>query len=392
MQETFLAPKGFSFSGVTAGMKQSGKKDLGLVYLERPGVMGGVYTKNRYPAPSITYCRGLTPNALLHAVVVNSGIANAATGEEGAQRNMHFAQEVAQHLGVPQTSVLANSTGVIGHHLPLEKISAAMASLKAGLGKDPMAFAEAIMTTDLKAKLSQRTVDIGGQKYQVLGITKGSGMIMPNMATMLGYVFTDAPIPASEIQRITKEAADQSFNLISVDSDTSTSDSFMVISSNPGPGIELEKTERAIHEVAKDLARAIAADGEGAHHLLEVNVERAVSETMAHSVVKAVLNSPLVKTAIHGKDPNWGRILAAVGNGLQPFEGTDNLPVTIKLQGVPVFEGARPLEFDAKALSGKMAEFKVVIEIDLKSGQVGLTGWGCDLSREYIQINADYRT
>lgn len=392
MSEVYTAPKGFRFSGTTAGIKVSGNKDLGLVVLDQPGIMGGVYTKNKFPSAHVDYCRTLTPCDSFGALVVNSGNANAATGDEGRKRNLEMAQTFANQLGLHFEQVFTSSTGVVGRHLPVDIIKKASWQAVSELSDDPLPFAKAIMTTDLTDKLCQRSVEIEGKTFQILGIAKGSGMIMPNMGTMLAYIFTDAPIPAERIQGIIQEVADQSFNLISVDGDSSTNDTLMLISSNPGENKALERTERAILEVAQDLAKKIAADGEGAKHLLEVTVKSAPDRGIAKRAIMAILNSPLVKTAIHGQDPNWGRILVALGNGLEPVPGFFHQPLDIDIQGVRVYEKGSPKPFDDKELRKKMAEFKVEILVDLDAGETSLTGWGCDLSRDYIAINADYRT
>ncbi|MDT8445573.1 MAG: bifunctional glutamate N-acetyltransferase/amino-acid acetyltransferase ArgJ [bacterium] len=392
MSHSFKAPRGFRFAGITAGIKQSGKKDLGLVLLERPGAMGGVYTKNKFPSAHVDYCRSLTPTDRFAALVVNSGNANAATGEEGRRRNLEFAQLFADHLDLHFDQVFTSSTGVIGHQLPIDTIRTTSKQVIDSLGTDPMPFAEAITTTDLTTKMAQRSLEIGGESFHILGVAKGSGMIMPNMGTMLAYIFTDAPLPPERIQELTREVADQSFNLVSVDGDSSTNDTLMVVTNNPGPTTAYERTERAILEVAQELAQMVAADGEGAEHLIEVSVTSAPDRGIAKRAVMAVLNSPLVKTAVHGQDPNWGRLMMALGNGLEPVDGFWHQPVTISIQGVPVFVAGEPAAFERKQLSQKMGEFKVRIDIDLAAGESSLVGWGCDLSREYITINADYHT
>jgi len=385
-------PKGFQFAGITAGIKESGNKDLGLVVLDQPGIMGGVYTKNKFPSAHVDYCRTLTPCFDIKALVVNSGNANAATGEEGRKRNLGMAQAVADLVEARFEQVFTSSTGVIGKQMPIDLISKATWQLNRELSQDPVPFAQAIMTTDLTQKISSCEIEIGGEVYKILGVAKGSGMIMPNMGTMLAYILTDAPIPADAIQEITQEVTKRSFNLVSVDGDTSTNDTFMLISSNPGPTTALARTKHAILDVAQDLAKMIAADGEGAKHLIEMTVTSAPDLEVAKLAVMSILNSPLVKTAIHGQDPNWGRLMMALGNGLEAVDGFWHQPVNINIQGIRVFERGEPLNFDEAELRQKMGDFTVKIDIDLDAGEESLTGWGCDLSREYIAINADYRT
>jgi len=392
MKSQFDMPKGFLFSGITAGIKESGNKDLGLVLLDQPGVMGGVYTKNKFPSAHVDYCRTLTPCDDFKALVVNSGNANAATGEEGRKRNLEMAAIIAGLAEARFEQVFTSSTGIIGPQLPVELIKKSSWQLFDSLGTDPEPFARAILTTDLTLKTAHRSLEIDGETYQVFGVAKGSGMIMPNMGTMLAYIFTDAPLPASEIQKIAVETADRSFNLVSVDGDTSTNDTFMVISSNPGPTTALARSKQVILEVAQDLSKMIAADGEGAKHLIEVQVKSAPDMQIAKKAVMSILNSPLVKTAIHGEDPNWGRLMMALGNGLSAEDGYWHHPVSIDIQGTRVFDRGEPAPFDEAVLKQQMAEFTVVITVDLDDGETSLTGWGCDLSKEYITINAEYRT
>ncbi len=279
--------------------------------------------------------------------------------------------------------------------MPIDIISEAIPKLVGGLTNDGHDFAEAIMTTDIKVKLASAEVSFDDQTYLISGFAKGSGMIHPNMATMLSYIVTDAPLPSSEIQHITEKIANESFNCISVDGDTSTNDTFLLVSSNPVDSLApelLTKIREAILNVAITLARKIAADGEGAEHLLEVRIAESPSKEIARKLLNAILTSNLVKTAVHGKDPNWGRILMAAGNGL-PSEWSElNPPISIKIQSVPVFINGEPASFDEKALSKKMSEFEVTIEVLLHSGHYSLTGWGCDFSKEYVTINADYST
>jgi len=392
MQDHMKAPKGFLFSGVTAGIKESGKKDLGLVTLESPGIMGGVYTKNKFPSAHVDYCRTLTPCLEFKALVVNSGNANAATGEEGRKRNLEMASIIADLVGSRFEQVFTSSTGIIGPQLPVDRIKKSSWQLFDDLGEDPKPFAQSILTTDLTLKMVHQELEIDGVMHQVLGIAKGSGMIMPNMGTMLAYIFTDAPIPPDEIQKIASETAERSFNLVSVDGDTSTNDTLMVISSNPGPTTALARTKHVILDVAKELSQLIAADGEGAKHLIEATVCSAPDKDVAKKALMAVLNSPLVKTAVHGEDPNWGRLMMAIGNGLSTVDGFWHQPICIHIQGIQVFGRGEPVEFAEAELKAKMAEFKVLIDIDLHAGEESLTGWGCDLSKEYISINAEYRT
>ncbi|MDX2470803.1 MAG: bifunctional glutamate N-acetyltransferase/amino-acid acetyltransferase ArgJ [SAR324 cluster bacterium] len=384
-------PSGFLYSGVTAGIKESGNSDLALISCPNGGRAGGAFTQNKFPATSVLYDKALCPLEDFRAMVVNSGNANAATGAQGEANNLSMAAAVAGELKCAAELVLTGSTGIIGQQLPIEKITRAIPQLVTSLQADPTPASVAILTTDLTPKVAQGSIDFAGNQYQTYGMTKGSGMIHPNMATMLGYVMTDAPLP-KDINQLTKDLAEKSFNCISVDGDTSTNDSFFVITSNKEfcpPEFESLLFDSLL-QVSQDLAKQIAADGEGAKHLIHLEISEAKDMVQAQDVLKAVLTSPLVKTAIHGQDPNWGRLMMAVGNGLSGE--VSNPPISISICGVDVFKSGEPMTFDAKDLSTKMAAFDVVITVALAQGTTSLLGWGCDLSREYITINADYTT
>ncbi len=387
-------PKGFRYAGVRAGLKQEDKKDLGLIVTDVNAVVGAIYTKNLFPSAHVRYCRDLTPNEQFRALIINSGNANAATGDKGEEANLHMAQAVAQRMDLKVQQVLTSSTGIIGRPFPIDKIKSSLGKLIDQLGTSPRDTAEAIMTTDTKAKLASADVIIDGIRYSVMGFAKGSGMIHPNMGTMLAYIMTDAPISAENIQTLTQQVADKSFNCVSVDGDTSTNDSFFLISSRPEP----KKThipaelQACITQVAVSLSKKIAADGEGAEHRLEVTIKGVPDQKTAKPVLNAVLTSSLVKTAVNGKDPNWGRILMAVGNGLNKTSLTGQPVMSISMQGTMVFLKGEPQPFDENALSKRLAQHEVVIEVDLHQGSYSLTGWGCDFSDEYVRINADYST
>lgn len=303
-------PKGFLGSGLSAGIKEEkNRKDLGLLVCENDAILGGVYTQNRFPSAHVQYCKPLTPSSKFRALIVNSGNANAATGSLGLENNKLIVAQVAEQLDISPDSVFTSSTGIIGQQLPLDIISTAVPPLISDLKSSGQDFAEAIMTTDLKVKTASAEVVIDDQSYLISGFAKGSGMIHPNMATMLAYIVTDAPLPTSEIQPITEKIASESFNCISVDGDTSTNDTFLLISSNPVDDLTpdtISSVKEAILEVAITLAKKIAADGEGAEHLLEVRIAESPSKEIAKKLLDAILTSNLVKTAVHGKDPNWG--------------------------------------------------------------------------------------
>ena len=388
-------PTGFLCSGIRAGLKEESKKDLGMIFTNQGAIAGGVFTQNRFPAAPVQHCKSLVPANNFRALIVNSGNANAATGQNGFDANLKMAALLAKEINVDSSQVLTSSTGIIGRLFPIQKIEDSIPALVEGLSPDITSFSEAILTTDLKAKTAVVKLKLGDNTYTVTGTTKGSGMIHPNMATMLAYILTDAPIPFSAIQGITAEIAASSFNAVSIDGDTSTNDSFFLICSNPAENIDLNslaKVKDAIEEVAVSLAKQIAADGEGAEHLIEVNISEAPSDDIAKAVLQSVLTSNLVKTAIHGKDPNWGRLLMAVGNGLSSYQVPNNLPISIDIQSIPVFVKGEPVTVDEKELTGLLGKFEVFIEINLHQGQSTAVGWGCDLSHGYVSINADYST
>ncbi|MBU2509916.1 bifunctional glutamate N-acetyltransferase/amino-acid acetyltransferase ArgJ [bacterium] len=395
-EKRYDLPNGFLCSGISAGIKEEkGKKDLGLIYTKDEAILGAVYTQNRFPSAHVQYCRSLTPSDRFRALIINSGNANAATGTRGLEANLEMALSLAGQLRVEPNQVFTSSTGIIGHQLPIDKIASSIPCLVEGLTPDCQSVAEAIMTTDTKLKLARENMSVKGKEYTVIGFAKGSGMIHPNMATMLAYVLTDAPLPYSAIQAVTEEISKKSFNCVSVDGDTSTNDSFYLISSNPVSEIDensLDIIKSGFSKVAISLAKQIAGDGEGAKHLVEVRIAESPSKEIARNLMNAILTSNLVKTAIHGNDPNWGRILMAAGNGLPKNWNDINPPVSIKIQSVPVFINGEPASFDAKKLSEKMSQFEVLIEFFLHSGHYSLTGWGCDFSKEYVSINAHYST
>ena len=388
-------PKGFLCSGVRAGIKEEPRKDLGLICTTSNAIAGGVFTQNRFPAAHVQYCKPLVPTGNFRALIVNSGNANAATGQAGIEANYQMASTAANALKVDPRQVFTSSTGIIGRPFPIEQIEEAIPGLVRELNPTLTALSEAILTTDTAPKTAFSTLQLGEDTYTIAGVAKGSGMIHPNMATLLAYIMTDAPMPINVIQKITERVVDSSFNSISVDGDTSTNDSFFIISSNPVEDLDpeaLATIEQSIGEVAVSLAKQIAADGEGAEHLLEVTINEAPSDEIADSVLKMVLTSSLVKTAVHGKDPNWGRLLMAVGNGLAPFKLENNLPISISIQSIPVFLRGEPVVFDEQELVDQLGEFEVTIHISLHQGAHAATGWGCDLSHGYISINADYST
>lgn len=375
-------PKGFRGAGAAAGIKASGKPDLALIVGEGGLSWALASTTNALKAPFVIRNRQRCEEGEeVRAVAINSGNANcAAQGDVAA--NEAFVAAVAKRLGVASQEVLTLSTGVIGHTLPVDKIEAALPNLAPSGEVDPIA--AAILTTDLVSKVAEVELKGGAR---VVGIAKGSGMIHPNMATMLAFVLTDANVPQVLLREMWAEVVNQSFNQVTVDGDTSPNDTAMVLSSRQTPA-DLEEVRGALLSVCQDLAKQIARDGEGATKLLTVHVSGAKDETEARRAARAVVLSPLVKAAAHGNDPNWGRILSSVGaTGV----ALDLAKLSVRVQGQEVYcGGAQP--FDAEAVSHKMDAPDLFIEVDLGVGVGAGTAWGCDLSADYVRINADYHT
>jgi glutamate N-acetyltransferase/amino-acid N-acetyltransferase len=385
-------PKGFSTSGINSGVRKY-RPDLGLILSERPATTVGVFTLNEMKASAIRYCQAILPASNIRAIVTNSGQANAATGSLGDENNLKMAEALARQIGCDTRQVLTASTGVIGQHLAIEKISAAMPELLHRSVDNAEAFALAILTTDLVPKTVTTVVALSSGIVRITGICKGSGMIHPNMATMLGYVLTDAIILESTAQTLLHKTVDQSFNMISVDGDSSTNDCvFMMANGASGFGIEtaddLAKFESALLSVMQTLAKSIARDGEGATKLIEVNLKNAPSLELARRAARGVTLSPLIKTAIHGEDPNWGRIVARLGAEQVPASALELMDLSI--QGTPVFRNGSVIEFDRQALRQNLKRDSVIIDVDFHSGLAAATAWGCDLSRKYVDINTEY--
>ncbi len=379
-------PLGFEIAGVTAGLKASGKPDLGLIYSPYPLAWALASTDSLVKAPCVSRNRArYTSRAAVRGLVVNSGNANCATGDRGIWDNEDVAGAVAAALALARVQdMLTASTGVIGEPLPVDKVRAAVPELTAALGEDSGAFAEAILTTDTTAKQVAATLDKGGR---VLGIAKGSGMIHPNMATMLAFILTDVDISQDDLRALWPGVVQRTFNQVTVDGDTSTNDMAIVLSSRQ-LAADKETFAHSLEEVAARLARKIARDGEGANHLVTVRVSGARTGDEARAAARTVAGSALVKAAVHGADPNWGRILAAVGRS---GAVSDLANIRIALQGELVYQGTVQA-FDRQALSTRLREEEVLIEVDMAAGENVGEAWGCDLSPEYVHINADYTT
>ena len=378
-------PNGFRSSGVKAGIKKSGNSDVALIVSDAPCAWALSTTQNLAAAASVHRARSLySGGAALQAIVVNAGNANCVTGEQGMRTDRRMAEIAAHELNLEALSVLTASTGVIGVQLPIEKLEVSIPLARVALEGDVTSAATAIMTTDLTMKVAEVTLSGGAR---VVGFCKGSGMIHPNMATMLAFVVSDAALEQDLLRSAFAGIVARTFNAITVDGDTSTNDMAVVMASGRVPCDVLEALN-SIEAVMRDLAKQIARDGEGATKLLTVNVTSAPSEADALKAARTVASSSLLKSAVYGNDPNWGRILAALGRSDVTFQPTQT---SVSMQGIAVFDG-QPLEFDKEAASSAMRSEEVVIDVDLGAGSASGTAWGCDLTEQYVRINAEYTT
>ena len=390
-----IAPRGFAAGAAKAGVKTgvAERLDVGMIVSDRPCVAAGVFTTNQVIAAPCVLTRKHLEGGTLRGIAVNSGIANACTGDEGDRAAVAMALAAAKAMGCAPSEVGVASTGVIGWQLPIERISAAIAAIRPSAeGFDD--FSRAIMTTDTKPKIATAEANVDGVTIRALGIAKGAGMIHPNMATLLAFVITDAELDLDMIRSITRNAARHSFNAISVDGDTSTNDTLLVLA-NGASGVPA-RSENAlpaaagiIDWVCEQLARQIVADGEGVTKVFEVRVSGAASLDDARKAARTITTSNLVKTAIHGADPNWGRILAAAGRS---GAKVDDRKATIRIGSLEVFRSGRPVPFDPDALRAIFAQREIAIELELGLGASDAKAWGTDLSEEYVRINADYTT
>ncbi|MBH77069.1 MAG: bifunctional ornithine acetyltransferase/N-acetylglutamate synthase [Dehalococcoidia bacterium] len=386
-------PLGFSAGAAYAGIKTygEGKLDIGILLSDRPASAAAVFTRNRLRSACIDVNQARLVGGQGQGVVVNSGNANASTGERGLRDAFRMSELAAQKVGIAAEAMFVCSTGVIGHPLSMDRISSGIEAIEVtdSGGAD---FARAIMTTDLVSK--HCSVRFG--PYSLGGCAKGSGMIHPNMATMLAYLTTDAPVGKETLQAALSDAAARSFNLITVDGDTSPSDS-VILFANGAAGGEFITADsenysafvQALDTICIELAKAIARDGEGATKLIEITVSGAVTEEDARLLVREIGTSPLVKTAVHGADPNWGRIVGVVGRSEVAILEEN---VTVTVCGHRLFERKEPIPYDEAEVSRAMSAEEVSIEVDLGAGKAVSTGWTCDLTAGYISINADYTT
>ena len=389
------AASGFIAGSIKAGIKASGGEDLALLASNRDCAAAGTFTINAIRASSVDWCENLLPSGTIRAVVVTSGCANACTGSQGEKDTAHMAAITGDALGLAPKAVLIASTGVIGKFLPMEKISAALKKLAPRLAPNKgSVFAGAIMTTDTRKKEAAVRVRLSGGEIVIGGCTKGSGMIEPNMATMLAFITTDAKVVPVRLRTALKIAVDHTFNNLTVDGDTSTNDMVLLLA-NGASGVKVSSAadlalfEEGVFAVCEALCEAIADDGEGATKRVEVAVKNAASEADAKKAAKAVANSNLTKCALFGNDPNWGRIACAIGYSGAAFSKTK---MTIRLAGVPVFRNLQPVKFDEKKLHTLLKKKIVRIDIDLASGDKSALSQTCDLSYDYVKINAEYHT
>ncbi len=392
------APRGFFAQGVCAEIKKKNKKDVAIIYSERKSTCAAVYTTNKVRAACIDICKNHLKDGFARAIVVNSGNANACTGEQGVADAIQMAELTGELLGIKADDVVVASTGVIGVQMPMDRIKKGIKRAAETISKGGSYYASlAIMTTDLVNKEIAVEIEIQGKPVRIGAIAKGSGMIHPNMATMLAFITTDAAISSNCLQKLVKDSSDRSYNMISVDRDTSTNDMAVIMANGlaGNPYIDdveskdYQKLKEAVDFVNINLAKMIARDGEGATRLIEVRVINAFDYETARLIGRSITGSNLTKTAVFGEDANWGRILAAAGYSQASF---DPGKVDIYLGKEKMAENGMGLPFDEQKARDELQKDTVSITVDLKSGNFEATAWGCDLSYEYVRINADYRT
>lgn len=398
------AAKGFLANGLNAGIKNNVKKDMALVYSEKPCVAAGVFTTNKVKAAPVKWdYKVVHESPYVQAVVVNSGVANACTGEEGYGYCVEMATAVADKMSLPKDSVLVASTGVIGKQLPMDIIKAGIDKLPNGLGKDEAAAtlaAEAIMTTDTKSKQVAVQLDIDGVTVTIGGMCKGSGMIHPNMATMLCFITTDCMIKKELLQKALSDIVKDTFNMISVDGDTSTNDSVLLMANGMAENnLIAEENENyakfyeALYYIMEELSKKIAGDGEGCTCLFEVKVLNALSDEDARCMAKSVVTSSLTKAAVYGHDANWGRILCAMGYSGAEFDPEKvDIYFESKAGKLQIVKDGRATDYSEEKATEILSEEHVIAICDCKQGEFKATAYGCDLTHEYVNINADYRS
>ena len=394
-------PHGFRFAATACGLKKTGALDLALLSSDVPASAAAVFTQNLVvAAPVIVSKQHLkVSKGRMRALIVNSGNANCATGTAGYAASVRTVQETALRLNCRPEEVFVCSTGLIGVLLPIEKVVRALPGITRNRRPSARSFAEfslAICTTDTRPKTEDASFKMAGKRIHLIGCAKGAGMIHPNMATTLAFVATDANISPSLLQRTLRDVATRTFNAISIDGDTSTNDTLLVLANGAAgapaikPGSSAHRAfSRTLEEVCHSLALQIVADGEGAQRVIEIEVRGAKTEAAAHRIAETIATSPLVKTAFAGGDPNWGRIYAAAGRSGVKF---DPARVSIQMAGIPALRRGQPLEFNERAASNRLLEKNVHIVVDLHAGRASARYWTCDFTAEYVRINASYRT
>ena len=394
-------PRGFRFAATACGLKKTGALDLALLSSDVPASAAAVFTQNLVVAAPVVVSKAhlRASKGRMRAVIVNAGNANCATGEEGYAASVKTVEETARRLRCHPREVLVCSTGVIGVTLPIEKILRALPSISRNRRPSARSFAElslAICTTDTRPKTASTTFKMARKRIHLVGCAKGAGMIHPNMATTLAFVATDAAIAPALLQKTLRDVTSRTFNAISIDGDTSTNDTLLVLA-NGAAGAPTIKAgtaahracARALEEICHSLALQIVADGEGAQRVIEIEVRGAKNEAAAHRIAQTIATSPLVKTAFAGGDPNWGRIYAAAGCAGVKF---DPHRVDIHMAGIPVLRRGQPLHFNERAASNRLLAPEVQIVMDLHAGRALARYWTCDFTAEYVRINASYRT
>ena len=388
--------QGFFASGIHAGIKKTNDKDLGLIVSDVPVTVAGVFTKNQIKAAPVVLDMERIESGICQAIIVNSGNANCCTGKQGMKHAMQMTKAVADTIKIPEKNVLVSSTGVIGEPMPVDKACAGVPDLVNGLSEDGfLNFAQAIMTTDTKPKLISKTIETDAGSFSITGVAKGAGMIRPDMATMLCYVCTDVEADTAVLKQILTDAVDKSFNRITIDGDTSTNDTVLVMA-NGKSGVSLadplnkEIFEKALDDMLIELAKMIVKDGEGATKLVEIIIKGAASIADAQTISDTIANSNLVKTAFFGEDANWGRIIGALGRAGVPVN-----PDTIDIffNDVQMVKKGLGCGKDVEAEAAKvlkLPEFEVVVDLNMGNGFSSC--WTCDFSIDYVKINADYRT
>lgn len=396
-----LSPRGFRAGAVKAGIKASGNLDVAMLVCDTPAAAAGMFTTNKVFAAPVKIGRTHIAKGALRGIVVNAGNANACTGKQGEKDAIGMCRIAASQVGCTAREILPSSTGVIGHLLPMEKIEAGIKGACADLGESvehATRFGDAIMTTDTRRKLAVETLKIGKDTVTIAGVCKGAGMIGPKLgpphATMLAYLTTDAQVSPPALRKLFAPAVTRSFNSVIVDDHQSTNDTAVILASGASNGkintmANAKKFLDALTHVCQFLAYQIAADGEGATKVVRIEVVNAKSEKDANTIARAIANSPLVKCAMNGNDPNWGRIVSAAGMTNAAFIPEKS---TLTLQKTVVYRKGKPLPFDAGLVSNSLAVPEVVARLDCGIGKASATVWTCDLSKEYVSINADYHT